>query len=92
MQLGYGNSSLPVIQEKVAGTWLAKLIHVLRLSNFVIISPSMSGRFSLPYIIKSNTKQQSLRGFIPIAPVGTKNFDANDYKQIRVSLSFRFGF
>ncbi|CAF1017283.1 unnamed protein product [Rotaria sordida] len=81
---GYGNSSLPVIQETAAAQWLIRLIRSLRLSNLVIISPSMSGRFSLPYVIQSNTKQQSLRGFIPIAPVGTKKFDTNDYKQVQI--------
>jgi hypothetical protein len=45
----------------------------------------MSGRFAVPFIIQSNSKLQSLRGFVPIAPVGTKSFDKNDYKQITVS-------
>jgi abhydrolase domain-containing protein 14 len=82
--LGYGNSSLPVIQETAAVQWLTKLIRALRLSNFVIISPSMSGRFALPYVINSNTKQQSIRGFIPIAPVGTNSFKTTDYEQVTV--------
>jgi pimeloyl-ACP methyl ester carboxylesterase len=85
LYLGYGNSSLPVIQETAAAQWLTRLIRALRLSNFVIISPSMSGRFALPYIMQSNAKQRSVRGFVPIALVGTKNFDTTDYKQITVS-------
>ncbi|CAF1050775.1 unnamed protein product [Rotaria sp. Silwood1] len=88
---GYGNSSLPVIQETAAAQWLTKLIRLLRLSNFVIISPSMSGRFSLPYVIKSYAKQQSIRGFIPIAPVGTKKFDTHDYKQVQISTLIVYG-
>lgn len=83
--LGYGNSSLPVVQESEAAHWLTKLIHTLRLSNFVIISPSMSGRFSIPYVIESNAKSRSLRGFIPIAPVGTRKFTASNYQEVRVS-------
>jgi abhydrolase domain-containing protein 14 len=65
--------------------WLIRLIRALRLSNFVIVSPSMSGRFALPYVIQSTTRQQLLRGFVPIAPVGTKNFNAADYKRVSVS-------
>ncbi len=84
MVLGYGNSSLPVIQETAAAQWLTRLIRALRLVNFVIISPSMSGRFALPYVIQANTKQQSIRGFVPIAIVGTKNFDTNDFKKVKV--------
>ncbi len=64
---------------------MTRLIRALRLSNFVIISPSMSGRFALPFVIQSNSKQQSLRGFVPIAPVGTKNFDKNEYTKVTVS-------
>jgi hypothetical protein len=44
----------------------------------------MSGRFALPYVINSNTKQQSIRGFIPIAPVGTNSFKTTDYEQVTV--------
>lgn len=82
---GYGNSSLPVIQPTAAKQWLTKLIRTLRLTNFVIISPSMSGHFALPYVIQANTRQQAIRGFIPIAPVGTENFNAEDYKHVNVS-------
>ena len=45
----------------------------------------MSGHFALPYVIQAHTKQQLLRGFIPIAPVGTDAFDVNDYKHVNVS-------
>jgi len=62
-----------------------RLIRTLRLSNFVLISPSMSGRFSLPYVIQMKTKSQLIRGFVPIAPVDTNKFNANDYKLVNVS-------
>jgi len=88
---GYGNSSLPAIQETATVQWLTKLIRVLRLSNFVIVSPSMSGRFALPYVIQSNTRRKSIRSFIPIAPVGTKKFDTNDYKQVTIPTLIVYG-
>ncbi|CAF0927822.1 unnamed protein product [Adineta ricciae] len=81
---GYGNSSLPVVQETAAAHWLTRLIHVLRLSDFVIISPSMSGRFSLPYVLQSHPKRHTFRGFIPISPVGTQNFKSSEYKDLTV--------
>ncbi|UJR37435.1 hypothetical protein I4U23_030138 [Adineta vaga] len=81
---GYGNSSLPVIQETAAVHWLTRLIRALRLSNFVIISPSMSGRFSLPYVLQSHLKQQTIRGFIPISPIGTNNFKPLEYKKLTI--------
>ncbi|CAF4053798.1 unnamed protein product [Adineta steineri] len=81
---GYGNSSLPVVQEIEGAQWLTRLIRTLRLSNFVIISPSMSGRFSIPYIMQSHTNQQLIRGFIPISPVGTNNFQTADYEKVKI--------
>jgi len=68
----HGQAFSSAIQETATVQWLTKLIRVLRLSNFVIVSPSMSGRFALPYVIQSNTRRKSIRSFIPIAPVGTK--------------------
>ena len=84
MILGYGNSSLPVIQGSSTVQWLTRLINTLRLSNFVIISPSMSGRFALPYVIQSDAKTQTLRGFVPIAPVDSESFTVADYKHVTV--------
>ena len=70
--------------DQEAVQWLRKLIDALKLTNLVIISPSMSGRMALPYIIKSKKQQKSIRGFVPIAPVGTNRFQANEYKQIEI--------
>lgn len=82
---GYGNSSLPVIQESATVIWLNRLIRALRLSNFVLISPSMSGRFSIPYLMQSKRKPQLIRGFVLITPVGTNKFNTNDYKELNIS-------
>ena len=76
-----------MIEEKSTAQWLSRLIRTLRLTNFVLVSPSMSGRFSLPYVIQSNTRQQSIRGFVPISPIGTKNYETADYKHVNVSFS-----
>jgi len=70
--------------DKEAIQWLTDVIDTLHLKNFVIISPSMSGRFSLPYIFQSNGQTKLVRGFVPIAPVGTSKFHADDYKQLKV--------
>lgn len=52
------------------------LIHFLRekfhWSQFVIVSPSMSGRYSLPFITSGDTT--GLIGFVPIAPAGISSF------------------
>jgi pimeloyl-ACP methyl ester carboxylesterase len=64
---------------------LTQIIDTLHLRNLVIISPSMSGRLTLPYMFELRDEQKLIKGFVPIAPVGTNHFSANDYKQLKVS-------
>jgi hypothetical protein len=45
----------------------------------------MSGRLTLPYVFQLNQKQILIRGFVPIAPVGTNKIKADDYKKIKVN-------
>ena len=40
-------------------------------SSLVIVSPSMSGRFSLPFVVEH---PERVKGFIPVAPVQTEKF------------------
>ncbi len=43
------------------------LIEKLNLKNPVIVSPSYSGRYSLPYLVEFGNK---MAGYIPVSPVG----------------------
>lgn len=61
---GYGTSET-ISDEPVQ--FLVKLTDNLQLHNTVIVSPSMSGRYSLPFLIQHH---QSVRGFVAVAPVG----------------------
>ncbi len=54
------------------GTWLGKLIDVLHLDRPIVVSPSMSGRFSLPFVVEHSDR---LRGFVAVAPVGIKRHE-----------------
>uniref|UniRef100_A0A8C5Q392 Protein ABHD14A n=1 Tax=Leptobrachium leishanense TaxID=445787 RepID=A0A8C5Q392_9ANUR len=63
---------------------LSYLLHVMESLGTrqpVLISPSMSGLFSLPLLLQHPDR---LKGFVPIAPVGTKSFKAQQYQQIQV--------
>lgn len=56
------------------GTWLQQLIEVLGVpGRTVIVSPSMSGRFSLAMLAEH--PDVGLAGYVPIAPVGTDTLD-----------------
>ncbi|XP_048775728.1 putative protein-lysine deacylase ABHD14B [Ostrea edulis] len=74
------------------GMFLEKLISTLKLKSPVIISPSMSGSYSLPYLFKdpSAVKQRS-RGFVPVAPVHTKEFTPEQYKNLPIPSAIVYG-
>lgn len=74
---GYGQSSKAAIEPD---TWLGTLLPKLTPHKAVIVSPSMSGRFSLPLATSEPTK---LAGFVPIAPVAIATYK-NKLNQIKV--------
>jgi abhydrolase domain-containing protein 14 len=55
-----------------AGSFLPELIDQLDLKRPVLVSPSMSGRYSLPLVANQPGK---LAGFVPVAPVGIPYFE-----------------
>ena len=65
---GYGQSSpgfgLPQ-------TWLRGLLDLLRIEKPVVVSPSMSGRYSLPLLTEIPEK---VAGFVAVAPVAIKEY------------------
>ncbi|KAH7947193.1 hypothetical protein HPB52_008201 [Rhipicephalus sanguineus] len=63
---GFGNSPSGTIPDKAA--FVQHLLAALRLYNPVIVSPSMSGGLSLPFLVKH---WQQMAGYVPVAPVGT---------------------
>lgn len=81
---GYGKSpdsvSLKTDQNRV--DLLSRFMESLGVRTAVLVSPSMSGHYSIPFLMKNNAQ---LRGFIPIAPVGTRNYTPQQYQNIQVS-------
>ena len=65
------------------GKFLDTLIGALRLGSPVIVSPSMSGAFALPFILGDYTHKPS--GYIPVAPVSASASEAAEYKKCMVS-------
>jgi pimeloyl-ACP methyl ester carboxylesterase len=51
--------------------FLEALVPVLGLERPVIVSPSMSGRFSFPYLLAHPDR---VAGFVPVAPVGAVEY------------------
>ena len=67
---GFGES--PPSQAS-ARTWLRNLLDVLEIARPVVVSPSMSGRFALPFVTE---QPQRAGGFVAVAPVGIPSFQS----------------
>jgi abhydrolase domain-containing protein 14 len=52
-------------------SWLSKLLDALNVSKPVVVSPSMSGRYSLPLVTEEPAR---LGGFVAVAPVSILDF------------------
>lgn len=66
---GFGQSS------RISGQpvdFLIELMAVLNISQPVLVSPSMSGGYSLPLVVQHPEK---LKGFVPIAPVSIPTYE-----------------
>jgi abhydrolase domain-containing protein 14 len=64
---GYGKSSPARGSPR---SWLPSLFDALKIERPVVLSPSMSGRFSLPLVTEQPGR---VAGFVAVAPVGIMN-------------------
>lgn len=65
---GYGNSQSPSVPRE---GFLLLLLEELNLQQLVVVSPSMSGGYSLPLMVSHPEK---LSGFVAVAPVGIAKY------------------
>ena len=63
---GFGRTDRSTVE---AGRWLGSFLDALKIDRPVIVTPSMSGRFALPYAIDHS---KDIRGLVAVAPVGIK--------------------
>lgn len=65
---GYGKSAPGGAR---AEEWLANVLDALQIATPVVVSPSMSGRYSLPLATRGGGR---LAGFVAVAPVGLPQY------------------
>jgi len=65
---GYGRSEVSPLAPEV---FLAEAMTALGLESAVVVSPSMSGQYSFPLLIRSPEK---VAGFVPVAPAGSDRY------------------
>uniref|UniRef100_A0AAV2M7L2 hyaluronoglucosaminidase n=1 Tax=Knipowitschia caucasica TaxID=637954 RepID=A0AAV2M7L2_KNICA len=87
---GYGKSpdseSLKTDQSRV--DLLSRFMESLGIRYAVLVSPSMSGHYSIPFLMKNSAK---LQAFIPIAPVGTRSYTPQQYQNVQTPTLIVFG-
>lgn len=65
--------------------FLEGFIRDVNLDSPIIVSPSMSGSYSLPYLMQDPHKaRHKVRGFVPVAPGSTASFSAAAYANVTV--------
>ncbi|NXG75027.1 ABHEA protein, partial [Baryphthengus martii] len=87
---GYGDSppaeTVATVQGRVA--FLDHVLQELGMRRPVLVSPSMSGRFTLPFLLARGDR---LAGFVPIAPVSTKDYTAEQYQRVQTPTLILYG-
>uniref|UniRef100_A0A8C4WVB1 Protein ABHD14A n=1 Tax=Eptatretus burgeri TaxID=7764 RepID=A0A8C4WVB1_EPTBU len=74
--------------DKSKAYFLLALIKALRMQQTVLVSPSMSGMYSLPFLMEHS---QYLSAFIPIAPVYTESYSTVAYKAVQTRTLIVYG-
>ncbi|XP_058535065.1 putative protein-lysine deacylase ABHD14B [Ochotona princeps] len=74
--------------ELVPGSFLAAVVAALELGPPVVISPSMSGMYSLPFLTAPGSQ---LRGYVPVAPICTDKISAANYASVKVPALIVYG-
>nr|XP_030723190.1 protein ABHD14B isoform X1 [Globicephala melas] len=74
------------VGELVPSSFLATVVDALDMGPPVVISPSLSGMYSLPFLVAPGSQ---IRGYVPVAPICTDKINAADYARVKVPLCGR---
>ncbi|ELT94930.1 hypothetical protein CAPTEDRAFT_38827, partial [Capitella teleta] len=79
---GFGKTNAADLTRAERATFLREFTRILSLVKPVLVSPSMSGGYALPYLLTNPCESTGLcSGYIPIAPVDTGSFQPEVYQQ-----------
>ncbi|XP_048190988.1 LOW QUALITY PROTEIN: protein ABHD14B [Perognathus longimembris pacificus] len=76
------------IGELAPGSFLTAVVNALDLGLPVVISPSLSGMYSLPFLTMPGSQ---LRGYVPVAPICTDKINAADYAGVKTPTLIVYG-
>ncbi|KAM9860300.1 putative protein-lysine deacylase ABHD14B [Aulostomus maculatus] len=76
------------VGELAPAGFLKDVCERLSLSPVVVVSPSLSGMYSLPFLFQH---QDLIRAYIPVAPICTDKFTAEQYQSVKVPALIVYG-
>ncbi|NWV01265.1 ABHEB protein, partial [Upupa epops] len=76
------------VGQPAPATFLKAVLEALGLGPAVVISPSLSGMYSLPLLMEH---EHLLRAYVPVAPICTDKFTAEQYAQVKVPTLIVYG-
>ncbi|XP_007527374.1 protein ABHD14A isoform X3 [Erinaceus europaeus] len=87
---GFGNSapSKEANTEEGRAKLLERALGDLKVQNAVLVSPSLSGYYALPFLIRGH---HQLHGFVPIAPVSTQNYTQEQFLAVKTPTLILYG-
>ncbi|NXI53688.1 ABHEB protein, partial [Chloroceryle aenea] len=68
------------VGQTAPGSFLKAVSEALSLGPAVVVSPSLSGMYSLPFLFQHN---HLLKAYVPVAPICTEKYTAEQYAQIK---------
>ncbi|XP_034442478.1 protein ABHD14B [Hippoglossus hippoglossus] len=76
------------VGELAPASFLKEVCEQLSLGPVVVISPSLSGMYSLPFLLQH---QALIRAYVPVAPICTDKFTAEQYQSVTVPSLIVYG-
>lgn len=70
------------VGQPAPGAFLKAVVEALGLAPAVLISPSLSGMYSLPFLFQHG---HLLKAYVPVAPICTEKFEAQQYAGVQVT-------
>lgn len=74
------------VGELAPGDFLKQVCEGLQTGPVVVISPSLSGMYSLPFLFQHS---DLVKAYIPVAPICTEKFSADQYSSVQVRSDYK---
>lgn len=89
---GSGESPSGTINPKESAIFVQSIFKAFGVKKAVLISPSMSGRYAVPYVFNDvMAKYGTLKAWIPVAPVSVRDHREAEYAELNLKTFIVYG-